>query len=85
MEIILIIASFTSLAAIAGILYPFKPFGRRRNALFTLIACLVIVGVAAPSPESEDQNAKSAVSPAQGEPLAVPSDPKAKYFVIGMD
>lgn len=85
MEFILIIASFTSLAALAGILYPFKPFGRRRNALFTLIACLVIVGVAAPSSESEHQSAKSAVSPAQGEPLAVPSDQKAKYFVIGMD
>lgn len=84
MELILIIASLASLAAVAGILYPFKPFGKRRNALFTLIACFVVVGVAAPPPESDARNDKYAVTPSQGEPLAIPSDPRANYYVTAM-
>jgi len=90
MELILIFASFASLAAFAGIVYPFKPFGKRRNALFTLIGCFVLIGYAAPTPESTENAASAATAPAgtaapNGQPLSVASDASAKYFVTGID
>ncbi len=85
MELILIIAFLVSLAAIAGILYPFKPFRKRQNAVVTLIACFVLISLAPPPPENEENNSNSAVTTAQVERLSIPSDPKANYFVTGMD
>lgn len=84
MLLIQIIAFFASLLAMAGILYPFRPFRKRRNALLTLIACIIIFFVAAPSLEDRERNAKSTFFTSRGEPLAVPSDPKAIYFVTGI-
>ncbi|MEP1330587.1 hypothetical protein [Pseudophaeobacter sp.] len=63
MELILIVAFLASLVAIAGILYPFKPFGKRRYALFTLIACFVVIGITAPPPKSEERNTESTANP----------------------
>jgi hypothetical protein len=82
MTVILIVATLLSLVAIAGIIYPFKPFRKRRNALFTLVACVVAVGMAAPDPEtgaSRDATAQTV------EQISVPSDPKARYFVTKID
>lgn len=84
MELILIALLFVTLAAMAGILYPFKPFGKRRNAFFTLIACFVLIGILADHSD-DDSLAESDVNPDREEPLAVPSDPKAKYFVTAID
>lgn len=82
MPIILIVATLLTLVAIAGIVYPFKPFGKRRNALLTLIASVVAVGIVAPEPET----GASRGAPARTvEKISVPSDPKAKYFVTKME
>lgn len=53
MEITRIVLAVILLAAVAGVVYPFKPFGRRRNALLTFIACFVVFGVMTPGSEQD--------------------------------
>lgn len=40
-----------SVISLAGIVYPFKPFKKRRVALVSVLVCFVLVGVFAPKPE----------------------------------
>jgi hypothetical protein len=38
------------MVALAGVVYPFKPFGARKWALLTLITCFIVIGVTEPKP-----------------------------------
>lgn len=60
MELILIVASFAMLAGLAGLVYPFRPFGKRRNAIFTVIGSIIAAGFAAPAPQSAGTNSPAA-------------------------
>lgn len=60
-QLVLLVAFLTLLGAVAGMIYPFKPFGKRRNALFTFIASMLVVFAAAPQLEEEDRTVDKAV------------------------
>src|SRR6056297_681749 len=85
MELILIVASFATLAGVAGIVYPFRPFGKRRNALFTVIGSIVVAISAAPAPQSGgttslaaaiEQNLNEAEEPVVPQATTVATAPK---------
>lgn len=44
----LTVLALASIVCLAGIIYPFKPFKKRRVALLSFLACFVLVGVFAP-------------------------------------
>ncbi|KMK66035.1 hypothetical protein [Puniceibacterium sp. IMCC21224] len=90
MDAIIIIASFIGLAALAGIVYPFRPFRKRLYAFLTFFTCFVVVGVAAPKVDTDGITAATAAARAptevaDGDRIKIPSDPKAMYFVLGID
>lgn len=85
MEIILVLASLASIVALAGIVYPFRPFKKRRYAVYSLVGCFVLIGVTTPSPDAVAPPVEAAKqTQASGNILKVPSDPNAKYFVTGI-
>ncbi len=82
MEIVAVLASLAFVVALAAVIYPFRPFGKRRNAIFTAIGSFLAVGIAAPPSDSE--SAVAAVSVQESQALVVPSDSNAKYYVRGI-
>ncbi len=56
MEAILAITALVSLVALAGIIYPFTPFGKRRNAVFTFVVCFALIVGLASSIEQPDRS-----------------------------
>lgn len=61
MELVLIIAFLVLLGAIAGMIYPFKPFGKRRNALLTFTACMLVLFAIASQLETGERTVEDAV------------------------
>ncbi len=46
--------TLASVVSLAGVIHPFKPFKKRSVALVSLIACFVLTGAFAPSPETAE-------------------------------
>lgn len=49
MEVVTTVFVLAIFVCFAAIIKPFKPFGRRRNAVFATIACFLLVGLVAPT------------------------------------
>lgn len=64
------VLALASLVCVAGVIYPFKPFGKRWVALLSLLGCIVLVGVLAPGTPA----------PTQPERAAIPED-DARFWV----
>ena len=47
--------SLVFFAAIGGVIYPFRPFRKRRNALLILVATFILIGVVNQSPDAESK------------------------------
>lgn len=54
MELVLVIAVLGLLSATMGLIVPFSPFERRRNAALTLLTCFVVIGFVAAEPRNEN-------------------------------
>ncbi|MFA7434190.1 MAG: hypothetical protein WCZ72_10830 [Gemmobacter sp.] len=57
MSILPLFLAILCLVALTGIIWPFRPFRKRRNALFTLIAAFGLLAVIAPDPEPQSASA----------------------------
>lgn len=49
----MILLALTVPISLIGIIYPFKPFHKRRNALFTLLGSFVLLAILIPDPQSD--------------------------------
>lgn len=54
MEVIASIAALLTIVSLVAVIYPFKPYRSRKTALAVLVGCFVVVGISAPSPESQE-------------------------------
>ncbi|WP_152599623.1 hypothetical protein [Hoeflea sp. BAL378] len=86
MEVAIYIILMIMMLSALGIIYPYKPFKKRTNAFIVLVICFIAFGVMAPEADSSKTGKVSnKVAEAKEEMINVPSDPKAKYFVVKND
>ena len=50
---LIIIVSLISLVALAGIVFPFKPFKKRWRALLVFLVCFLLIGILLPPPDGD--------------------------------
>ncbi|AMY68204.1 hypothetical protein [Frigidibacter mobilis] len=94
-QILLTAASLVSVLALAGLIYPFRPFGKRRNALLAFVGCLLVVGALKPDAGADRTAGTVAVAEVKPElgvasagatetEVKVASDPQARYFAYDL-